>query len=356
MIPTTLAEIMGMGKACLAPIMLYYVHQMGLGSWDITGLWVDRISGDEEGFAAGCCWPDPQYQRARIEILWPPEGDVEQTIAHEVSHCQTAKLAMLAGAAPGTYARDAWEEIAEQNARGYVATRRGHMRQDVTILARAARARITAALAARTRRNVMMDPQTLAAIAVEGGAFTAREDVPEDVKEWISKVVAAMAGGSTEDGTMPPEGDPPMAEDPNKDQPEPGYMRAMREKLAELSAAVAKMQPAVPAAQETPLAQRQILTRTILASHRGVLTAETERDLVERGDYEGAERIVNEVRRHMVPRGNGSGANPPQTPKAVILTDAQRKAAARHKVSPDRFAEIQAQRTNGRAALTGRKA
>jgi len=359
-LPLTLAGVMAMGRACLAPLVRYYVHQMGIGAWDITAAWVDQIQDDEGGMCAGCCWPDPQYQRARIEIVWPPPGDVEQTIAHEVGHCQTAKLALLAGAGPGTYARDAWEEVVEQNARGYVATRRGILRQDITVLARAARQRVTAALAAG---RTGMDPKALAAIAVEGGAFTARDDVPEDVKEWIAKAIASMAGGDAEEAPPPvdPMGEPPMAdappgEDPNK---EPGYMRAMRQQIESLAATVAKLQaPAIaPPAEQSPLIQRQILTRTILAAHRGVLSPEAERDLIERGDHDGAERVINEVKRHlaMANRGSGSGAKPPQTPNVVTLSDAQRRAADRHKIKPERFAEMQASRQNGRAALTGRK-
>lgn len=351
-LPLTLAGIMAMGKACLGPLLTYYAHQMGIGSWEIEAKWVDQIG--EDGSTVGCCWPDPVYQRARIEIVWPPPGDVEQTIAHEVSHCQTAKLALLAGAEAGTYARDAWEEIAEQNSRGYVATRRGEMRQDVRILARAARQRVTAAIAAgRSGMGIQLNEEQARAMLA---ALKGEGDPAAAVAVLEELLLAALAGGDV--APVDPMGEMPMEVQKPDDQ-EPGYMRAMREQIERLSADVAKLQPTPAGAPIDPASQsqRQILTRTILAAQRGLLSAETERDLVARGAAEEAERMLGEAKRirALSARPAASGANAPQTGKVIVLTDSQRRAAAQHKITPERYAAAAVARANQRAALAGRK-
>ncbi|WP_437285652.1 hypothetical protein [Sorangium sp. So ce406] len=60
-----------------------------------------------------------------------------------------------------------------------------------------------------------MDPNDLATLATEGGALSAREDVPEDVKGWITKAIAAMAGGSA----TPESEAPPAMQDEDKPMP-----------------------------------------------------------------------------------------------------------------------------------------
>lgn len=357
-LPTTLAGLVEMGRDILLPCVQLYREAFGLGPWEITARWVDGTGDDWTDGTVGTCSPDPVYQRATIEILWPPIGDVEETIAHEVVHCMTAELAMLAGAEPGTWALAAWERIAEQTARGAVALRRRGLRvPQILSRMKAMRSKVVA-----LRRN--MDPNELATIAVEGGAFTARDDVPQDVKDWIIKAVGAMAGGglAEEDGgeiEVGPDGELPMAQaEAAPGDEEPKYMRAFREQLAKLEARLPAI-PAAPAAAPpvSDLPQRKLLTQTIFAANRGVVAAETERAYIERGDHEGAERLIGEVRRNVtLSARRGSGALPPkgQMP-AANLTDAQRKAAERHKISPERFATMQAQRQTSAALTTGRK-
>src|SRR5574342_923252 len=68
---------------------------------------------------------------------------------------------------------------------------------------------------------------------------------------------------------------------------------------SDLRLEAARSAPAPQVDVTADLRQRQILTRTILAGSRGVLSPEMERQLVERGDHDVAEQMIGEVRRHV---------------------------------------------------------
>lgn len=213
-----------------------------------------------------------------------------------------------------------------------------------------------------------MDPKVLAELALEGGQLLGDESIPEVAKAYITKVVTALAGGSTEEPTVPPDGteaEIAMSTDGEKPPEVPGYMRQVMAELVGLKATVERLSPAGALAQAaatanpTEIAQRQLLTRTILAANRGVLSPETERDLVARGDSDGAERMLNEVRRTMAVAGRapGSGAQQPRNETRLpALTDAQKRAANKFGVAPERYAAVALQRAERTAALNGRKA
>ncbi len=358
MLPRTLAEIMSMGRDALHAIVRVYQAALGLSSWEITARWVEPADADTPGeVVAGSCLPNPRYQRAEIEVAWPPVGDLEETVAHEMVHCRTAKLAYQAGGwDPESWARDEWEEIAEQTARGMVALRRDGERNPVVL------ARVFRSTVAALRRD-RMDPVKLAELAMKAGEMAAREDVPEDVRGLLSEFVAALAGGGGEVTEEPPMATDPEDPDqqPAMEEEVPAYMRALVASVADVKATVARLAspPAQTGAQHTPAVadglaeQRRISVETYLMTRPGLLSAEAQRELVSRGDMQLARMWVAEAQRRAADRGN---VKPPNVEKpAVQLNDIQRAAARRHKISDDKYA-AQLQRQAGQQKVLGRGA
>lgn len=351
-LPTTLAEIQAMGRDALQAIVRCYMSAFGLDAWEITAKWVEVIDGSET--AVGACVPDPVYHRASIDVLWPPVGDVEETIAHELAHCLTAELALLADAAPGTWARAAWERVAEQMARGAVALRRRGARVPV-VLSRAFRGNVAAL------RREGMDPKKLAELAMKAGEMAAREDVPEDVRGLLAEFVAALAGGDVggEEPPMTTDPDaPPMATDPDAEQM-PAYVQAFERKINAIAETVQRLsgsmhataqQPAQPSAELIEV--RRTSVETFLSTKPGVLSAEMERRLVDKGDLKLAREIVAEVERRPVQRGahREQGRDEQSGPK---LSPVQLQMAARHGLKPEQYAKS-LQRQQDQRAFRGR--
>lgn len=352
-LPVTHDEILAMGRDALQAVVRFWAPFFGLQTWRIAASWVESEDGST---VAGWCDPDDVYRQANIGIVWPPVGDVEETIVHELTHCARAALARLSGAYdPDSAARVEAERDAEQTARGLVALRRNGG-QMPALMARFCRNRFAA-----LRRHSMMDPVKLAELAMKAGEMAGREDVPEDVKQLFAEFVAAIAGGGAETeadpGTAPEarEGqdeDPTAAAPMNAEEQVPGYARTILDRLAALEKKSAPSPAPAPAVQPSPeLAEsRRNLVQSFLMTKPGILSSEMERQLVSRGDLAFARTIVSEVERRPVQR---AGAKPPeQGQKKPALTPAQEKMARRHKLTDEQFADS-FQRQNDRKAARG---
>lgn len=208
-----------------------------------------------------------------------------------------------------------------------------------------------------------MDPVKLAELAMKAGEMAAREDVPEDVRGLLSEFVAALAGGGSEVAE-----EPPMATDPEDPEQQPAmeeevpaYMRTLVASVAELKASVSRLtaapaqagsQPAAaPAPAEGLAEQRRIAVETYLMTRPDLLSAEAQRELVSRGDIKLARMWVAEAQRKAVERGV---SRPPSSERPPVqLTELQRAAARRHKISDEKYA-AQLQRQAGQQKVLGR--
>lgn len=363
-LPATLTELVAMGRDALNAVVAFYVPIFGLGHWQIAARWSDAEQAEANAGKtlgiAGWCNPNPVYEHATIEILWPPMGDVEETIVHELAHCARAMLAALAGAfEEGSWARAEYEADAEQTARGMVALRRHGARTPKIlprVLTRFCRSRFAA------MRRGAMDPTKLAELAMKAGEMAARDDVPEDARQLFTEFVAALAGGGasteTETDALPEATDdpnaPPMAVE--EEEKVPGYMRTLLADVASLKAAAAKPANAATAplagAPSTELVElRRQTVENFLVGKDGLLSPEMERGLIARGDLKLARSIVAEIERKSSQR---TGARPPEVkPAKRALTPTEQKMARRHKLTDDQFAGS-LQRQTDRKALVGR--
>lgn len=169
--------------------------------------------------AMGMCTPDYVYKEALIQICPTTEvaHDLEATVVHELLHCHFA----FAQTKYGTKERVAEEQGVESITRGLIRLRRmgcapqriGRIR--AVALREGARAREAAHIVG-AQTTMPIDPQVLTALALKGGTFMSRDDIPEDCKQYIQEVVAAAAGG----GAPAPEStdDPPAAMPPGQGQ------------------------------------------------------------------------------------------------------------------------------------------
>lgn len=351
-----------MGRGALEAFTRLYLDAFGVGHWAVSARWVEACESDT-GPAAGSCEPDPVYHQAKIELLWPPPGDVEETIAHEVAHCLTAELALLADARPGTWARAAWERVAEQMARGAVALRR-HGARTPQILARVMRSKSVA-----LRRDSMPDASKIAELAMKAGELGAREDVPEEIKAFLQELVAALAGGELDMGDDTAGGELPAAADGAMPEQEPAYARVILARMDKIEEALSRgtAAPAAPlgaAARVSPelAEQRQLVVQGILTTKPGLLSAEGERELVARGDPKLARFVVAEVerrvdveRRGAGPARRGGGHEPHVDRATITLTPAQARAAKRHNLTPEAYARTLSASAGHKAALKGGK-
>jgi hypothetical protein len=350
-LPGTLADILAMGRDALHAIVRLYMPVLGLDKWEITARWVEAEDAGGGELVAGYCEPNPTYKHAVIGVAWPPVGDLEETVVHELVHCQTARLAFLAGAAPGTWAREEWEDVAEQTARGMVAVRR-HGERSPVVLSRVFRSKWAAL------RRDRMDPVKLAELAMKAGEMAAREDVPEDVRQLLAEFVAALAGGGGEPEapaaaeTDPSAPQPPMAtDDPDK---VPGYMRVAMAQIKELSATVARLSSApqsrTPAVSAELAEARRLSVETFLSTKSGILSADAERELVQRADIKLARLWVADAERRPVQR---SGAKAPGVDEAsaVKLSPEQIKAARRHRLTDEQMMASVRRQSDRKAAL-----
>jgi hypothetical protein len=346
-LPNTLDEIMAMGRGALRAILDVYIPAFGLSSWRITASWVDPEASDDGNVVAGFCDVNPRYTQASIGIAWPPVGDIEETIVHELAHCYTARLAYMAGARENELVLDEWEDVVEQTARGAVALRRQGMRPPA-VFARFCRSKFAA-----LRRN-KMDPTKLAELAMKAGEMAARDDVPEDARQLFTEFVAALAGGGGGGEAEPP---PPAAEeDPNAPPPvnaeeDPSKMPAFARAILDRLTALEGRQQA-PATPSPELAEsRSNLVQSFLLTKPGLLSGEMERQLIRRGDLVFARSIVSEVERKPVQR---SGLRAPEVkPAKPALTPEQQRMARRHKITDEQYASS-LQRQNDRKAALGR--
>lgn len=353
-LPATLAEIMALGRDALHAVVRHYIPVFGLQPWEITARWVEPEDAESPGeVVAGFCEPNARYQRATIGVAWPPVGDIEETVVHELAHCFTAKLAYAAGAGTDAWALDEWEHIAEQSARGMVALRR-HGERSPQILARVFRSKIAA-----LRRNRTMDPSKLAELAMKAGELAAREDVPEDVRGFLQELVTAIASGGDATPEAPaaeeedPDAAPPMVteEDPEK---APAYMRKLAGQVKELVATVARLAPSAATRPSQPSADltemRSLAIQSFLSTKPGILSAEMERSLVDGGDMVLARSIVAEVERRPVQR-RGATAPGGEDRTTIRLTPEQIKAARRHRLTDEQYAASVKRQTDRKIAL-----
>ncbi|WP_437982936.1 hypothetical protein [Sorangium sp. So ce117] len=210
----------------VARLLAYWTERLRMRDWDIQLKLVDDLKTPDGFEAYGLCDPFPDDQRARIYIRTPrtPEDKarVAETVVHELLH---AKLSPLVGAnrEPASIAT---EEQFVWSLSPLLAELRGTADGDVLVRAMARAMRRPLRAGGRSHR---MDPNDLATIATEGGALSAREDVPEDVKGWITKAIAAMAGGSAtpESETQPAmqDEDKPMPTMQDDEDKPPVYQR-----------------------------------------------------------------------------------------------------------------------------------
>ncbi|WP_437935295.1 hypothetical protein [Sorangium sp. So ce341] len=197
----------------VARLVAYWTERLRMRDWDIQLKVVDDLRTPDGFEAYGLCDPFPDDQRARIYIRAPrtPEdrARVAETVVHELLH---AKLSPLVGAnrEPASIAA---EEQFVWSLSPLLAELGGTADGEVLVRAMARAMRRPLRAGGRSQR---MDPNDLATLATEGGALSAREDVPEDVKGWITKAIAAMAGGSA---TPESEQQPAMQDDEDKPMP-----------------------------------------------------------------------------------------------------------------------------------------
>lgn len=355
MLPATLAEIVAMGRGALHAVVEFYLPIFGIGHWQIAARWADAADADPG--VAGWCIPNPVYKHATIEIVWPPVGDIEETIVHELAHCARAMLAQLAGAfEEGSWARAEYEADAEQTARGMVALRR-HGARTPNILPRVL-TRFCRSMFVATRRS-RMDPTRLAELAMKAGEMAARDDVPEDARQLFTEFVAALAGG---DAAPEPaaEVSPEAGDDPNapplpseEDEQVPAYARTILARIGALEAKAGRpaAEPPAPAQSSELVALRRQTVESFLVGKDGLLSPEMERGLVARGDLKLARSIVAEVERKALQR---VGATAPAADKTKIrLTPEQQRMAQKHKLTPDQYAASLKRQTD-RKALVGR--
>ncbi|WP_129351886.1 hypothetical protein [Sorangium cellulosum] len=172
-----------------------------------------------------------------------------ETVVHELLH---AKLSPLLGAnrEPASVAA---EEQFVWSLAPLLAELRGTADGETLVRAMVRAMRRPLRAGGRSRR---MDPNDLATLATEGGAFTAREDVPEDVKGWITKAIAAMAGGSAAPEETPPaaqqDEDKPMPTMQDDEEKPPVYQRGTN-RAARVTAPSQPTQPAQPPSQSGDL-------------------------------------------------------------------------------------------------------
>lgn len=167
-------------------IALWWQAKLHLADWDLD------ISFDEEIYppALGVCWPDHVYKRLCIAIA-PPEivgedYDLEHAVVHELVHAHYAAQETVAG----TYGRIEEERSVEALTRTLISLRRAGPSGTDRVVAMLRRDDM------KNRKKTMIDPKVLASLCVEGGAFVGRDDIPDDVKDYIKRLTEALAGGA----------------------------------------------------------------------------------------------------------------------------------------------------------------
>ncbi|MGK4001112.1 hypothetical protein WMF31_00705 [Sorangium sp. So ce1036] len=263
----------------LARLVAHWVERLRMRDWDIQLKVVDDLRTPDGFEAYGLCDPFPDAQRARIYIRAPrtPEDKarVAETVVHELLH---AKLSPLVGAnrEPASIAA---EEQFVWSLAPLLAELRGTADSETLVRAMVRAMRRPLRAGGRSRR---MDPNDLATLATEGGAFTAREDVPEDVKGWITKAIAAMAGGSATPEETPPaaqqDEDKPMPTMQDDEEKPPVYQRG----TSRAARATQPSQPTQPpqAGDLVPVIERTV--RAAVAPLAGDLDSVKRDQLLER--------------------------------------------------------------------------
>lgn len=200
-------------KLNVQELVAYWTERLRMRDWDIQLKLVEDLRTPDGFEAYGLCDPFPDDQRARIYIRAPrtPEdrARVAETVVHELLHAKISPL-VSRNREPASIAA---EEQFVWSLAPLLAELRGTADGETLVRAMA---RVMRRPLRAGRRSQRMDPNDLATLATEGGALSAREDVPEDVKGWITKAIAAMAGGSAT-----PESETPPAAQQDEDQPMP---------------------------------------------------------------------------------------------------------------------------------------
>lgn len=193
-----------------------WLDYLGLGDWNVA------VEVGDLGPNLGECVADWKYLQALIRYRDPSlfrggEYDLEAVVAHEVAHLPFSALETEAG----TWQRNLEEHLVERFSRSMLRIVRGNPGMSQARISERLRAMVGATVRARRAMNdrrYRMDPKLLE-LLLKAGEFSGREDVPEDVKELLGQLAAAVATGAAPAGEG--EAEPPASEDPEDKPGEP---------------------------------------------------------------------------------------------------------------------------------------
>lgn len=200
--------------------LAYWVDKLKLGNWKITLRYEDDPRDPRTGDPVyGYCRRQTDIPSAEIVIRTPTsEKDIAEThdtIVHELLHCRIAN--------------PEGSRMAEENAVWTLAPLltelRLHAPAKAAVLCKAL-ARQGTLLGAGPRAGEgyrKMDPQQLAALALQAGQLLAQEGLPPELKSILEQLIALAAGGSA---AAPAESEPPAPKEGAKpDEPPMGMQK-----------------------------------------------------------------------------------------------------------------------------------
>lgn len=192
-----------------------WLNLLGLADWSV------RVEVCDIGGNLGECCASWDYLEAVIRYRDPAihgAYELEPVVAHEVCHLPFSVFETQAG----SWERRAEEHLVERFSRAMLAIVRGNPGMSTAKLSQKLRAIVGASVRARramNNRRYRMDPKLLE-LLLKAGEFSGREDVPEDVKELLGQLAAAVATGAPPPDAGAGDDAPPAAEETDAD-PDP---------------------------------------------------------------------------------------------------------------------------------------